>query len=93
MFDFGHKFLTAQGTIPRDLMPDFLHLTKRGYKIWAESIEDKLSAVLGDKRLQVAVEPRVERSGNRMVMHERKTERIVTVVVSISHETSELRRS
>lgn len=50
--DFGHKFLTYDGTIPRELMPDYLHLSKKGYEIWAESIEDKLSAILGDKRVQ-----------------------------------------
>jgi len=50
--DFGHKFLRADGTMPRELMPDYLHLSKRGYEIWAESIEEKLSAILGDKRVQ-----------------------------------------
>jgi beta-glucosidase len=50
--DFGHKFLTYDGTMPRELMPDFLHLSKKGYEIWAESIEDKLSAILGDRRVQ-----------------------------------------
>jgi beta-glucosidase len=50
--DFGHKFLRADGTMPRELMPDYLHLSKRGYEIWAESIEEKLSTILGDKRVQ-----------------------------------------
>jgi beta-glucosidase len=50
--DFGHKFLRADGTMPRELMPDYLHLSKRGYEIWAESIEDKLSTIIGDKRVQ-----------------------------------------
>ena len=50
--DFGHKFLRADGTMPRELMPDYLHLSKRGYEIWAESIEDKLSSIIGDKRVQ-----------------------------------------
>ena len=50
--DFGHKFLRADGTIPRELMPDYLHLSKKGYEIWAESIEDNLSTIIGDKRVQ-----------------------------------------
>ena len=50
--DFGHKFLRADGTIPHELMPDYLHLSKRGYEIWAESIEEKLATIIGDKRVQ-----------------------------------------
>jgi len=49
--DFGHKFLNADGTLPRELMPDYLHLSKKGYEIWAESIEDRLSSIIGDKRV------------------------------------------
>ena len=37
--DIGPKFLEADGTLPRDLMPDYLHLSGMGYGIWAESIE------------------------------------------------------
>ena len=47
--DFGHKFIDEQGQIPRDIMPDFLHLTKKGYEIWADSIKEPLARVLGDK--------------------------------------------
>lgn len=46
--DFGHRFVTASGAIPRDLMPDFLHLSPKAYGIWAESLEPRLAAVLGD---------------------------------------------
>ena len=31
-------------------MPDYLHLSRKGYEIWAQAIEDKLSAILGDAR-------------------------------------------
>lgn len=44
--DFGHKFVTADGRIPRDLMPDYLHLSPKAYGIWAESIKAPLDAVL-----------------------------------------------
>jgi beta-glucosidase len=50
--DFGHKFLRADGTMPRELMPDYLHLSKKGYEIWAESMEDQLSSILGDTRIK-----------------------------------------
>lgn len=46
--DFGHRYLNEQGVIPGTLMPDFLHLSEAGYRIWAESIEPQLAAVLGD---------------------------------------------
>jgi beta-glucosidase len=47
--DFGHRFVTSEGLIPRDIMPDYLHLSTKGYQIWAESIEEKLAEVLGEK--------------------------------------------
>jgi lysophospholipase L1-like esterase len=46
--DFGHRFLNDDGTIPHELMPDYLHLTAKGYAIWAEAIEPRLSSILGD---------------------------------------------
>lgn len=49
--DFGHQFLNDDGTMPRSLMPDYLHLSRKGYEIWAEAIEDQLSAIIGDKRV------------------------------------------
>jgi lysophospholipase L1-like esterase len=52
--DFGHEFVNAQGLIPRALMPDYLHLRPKGYGIWAEAIEDKLSSILGDARVRAA---------------------------------------
>ena len=37
--DFGDKFLDANGTLPPDIMPDFLHPNAKGYEIWAEAIQ------------------------------------------------------
>ncbi|HNQ88992.1 MAG TPA: GDSL-type esterase/lipase family protein [Verrucomicrobiota bacterium] len=45
--DFGHRFVTPRGLIPRELMPDYLHLTPKAYQIWADSIEDQLKKILG----------------------------------------------
>ena len=47
--DIGPKFLEEDGTLTREIMPDLLHLSEKGYTIWAESIEEKLSALLGEK--------------------------------------------
>lgn len=46
--DIGPKFLEKDGTLTREIMPDLLHLSEKGYTIWAESIEDKLAALLGE---------------------------------------------
>jgi lysophospholipase L1-like esterase len=45
--DFGHKFITEDGLITREMMPDYLHLTPKAYGIWADSIEPRLKQVLG----------------------------------------------
>jgi lysophospholipase L1-like esterase len=50
--DFGSKFINSDGTISQVLMPDYLHLSAKGYQIWAESIEAELSTLLGDKRAE-----------------------------------------
>ena len=44
----GHHFLEANGSLDRKIMPDFLHLSPRGYEIWASSIEGKLKELLGE---------------------------------------------
>jgi lysophospholipase L1-like esterase len=36
--DIGSKFLQPDGTLSKEIMPDLLHLSPKGYKIWAESI-------------------------------------------------------
>jgi beta-glucosidase len=46
--DFSHRFLNDDGTLPRELMPDYLHLSPRGYALWAEELEPRLAAILGD---------------------------------------------
>ncbi|MEM7314173.1 MAG: sulfatase/phosphatase domain-containing protein, partial [Planctomycetota bacterium] len=40
--DIGHAFLEDDGTISKDTMPDFLHLSPEGYRRWAEAIEPEL---------------------------------------------------
>ncbi len=44
--DIGHIFIKPDGSIPKEIMPDFLHLSPRGYEIWAEAIDPKLKELL-----------------------------------------------
>ena len=46
--DIGPKFLEKDGTLTRKIMPDLLHLTEKGYAIWAESIEEKLTGLMAE---------------------------------------------
>lgn len=46
--DFGDRLIEPDGRIAKAIMPDYLHLTEKGYEIWAEAIESKLAGVLGD---------------------------------------------
>ena len=46
--DIGPNFLQKDGTLPREIMPDLLHLSEKGYTIWAESIEAKLEELMGE---------------------------------------------
>ncbi len=47
--DIGEHFLQADGTLTKEIMPDYLHLTPQGYQIWAIAIEGKLRELLGEK--------------------------------------------
>ena len=46
--DIGDAFLEADGTLSEDIMPDFLHPNKKGYRIWAEAIEPTLRRLLDE---------------------------------------------
>jgi lysophospholipase L1-like esterase len=48
--DIGPNFLREDGTISKEVMPDFLHLSPRGYEIWAESIEPTVAEMLGETK-------------------------------------------
>lgn len=48
--DVGGKFISADGTISKELMYDFLHPTAKGYEVLAESIEPTLVRLLGESR-------------------------------------------
>lgn len=44
--DIGARFLTPEGLITKDIMPDFLHPNEKGYRIWAEAIEPTVKKLM-----------------------------------------------
>jgi lysophospholipase L1-like esterase len=44
--DIGDKFLEKDGTLSKEIMPDFLHLSKKGYEIEANAIKPTLSGLM-----------------------------------------------
>jgi lysophospholipase L1-like esterase len=46
--DFGSQLIEPDGSISKAIMPDKLHLSERGYKIWAEATEPKLKELLAN---------------------------------------------
>ena len=40
--DLRASFLDAEGNVIRALMPDYLHLSRAGYEIWAADIKKAL---------------------------------------------------
>lgn len=47
--DIGDRLVNRDGTISQKVMPDFLHLSPRGYGLWAEAIEPVMKDLLGEK--------------------------------------------
>ena len=47
--DFGDKFLNPDGTMSREIMPDFLHPSAKGYQIWADAIQPVIDKYLAAK--------------------------------------------
>ena len=48
--DIGSKFKDASGALPKEIMPDQLHLSEKGYEIWANAVEGVLTSMLkGDQ--------------------------------------------
>jgi lysophospholipase L1-like esterase len=49
VLDIGPKFLEADAKLSKEIMPDLLHLSPKGYQIWAEAIEPEVAKVMGAK--------------------------------------------
>lgn len=45
--DIGPKLTRDDGTIDPEIMPDYLHLSEKGYAIWADAMESTLEELLG----------------------------------------------
>ncbi len=48
--DIGKAFLNPDETISREIMPDYLHLTAKGYRLWADAMEPTLWRLLDEPR-------------------------------------------
>lgn len=47
--DFGNKFLEPDGTLSAEVMPDYLHPSEKGYRIWADAIQPVIDKYLPQK--------------------------------------------
>ena len=48
--DIGKSFLNEDGTISGAIMPDYLHLSRKGYRIWADAMEPTLWSMLDEAK-------------------------------------------
>ena len=46
--DIADAFLTDDGVLPKEIMPDLLHPHEKGYGIWAEAVEPTIQRMLGE---------------------------------------------
>ena len=46
--DIGHRFVEPDGTISKEKLRDLIHLSEKGYEIWAEAMEPYLSDLLSN---------------------------------------------
>src|SRR5690606_10639874 len=46
--DIGDVFTEPDGSISKDVMPDYLHLSPEGYERWARAMAPKLASLLGE---------------------------------------------
>jgi len=44
--DIGDKFLNADKSMSKDIMPDFLHPSAKGYEIWAKAIDETIKQMM-----------------------------------------------
>ena len=47
--DLTPKFLQADGTVSKDVMPDGVHLSDQGYQIWADAVAGPIEDLMKDK--------------------------------------------
>jgi lysophospholipase L1-like esterase len=44
--DIGQAFLKPDGTLPKEVMPDLLHLSPVGYQMWTDAIEPTVKELM-----------------------------------------------
>lgn len=44
--DLGERFLEKDGTLTKEVMPDFLHLSRRGYQAWTDAMKPVVEDML-----------------------------------------------
>jgi len=44
--DIGKEFLDKEGGLPKEIMPDYLHLSAKGYDIWGNAIKGDLEKLV-----------------------------------------------
>ncbi|MGZ8869008.1 MAG: GDSL-type esterase/lipase family protein, partial [Thermoanaerobaculia bacterium] len=44
--DIGDRFLAPDGSLPKEIMPDALHLNFKGYQMWAEALAPVLGQMM-----------------------------------------------
>ncbi len=59
LLDIGSIYVAEDGTIPKQLMDDFLHPTTYGYELWAVAMEPTLVKLLGESNpaMKAAAKP------------------------------------
>ncbi len=57
LYDIGDLFLEKDGTLPPEIMPDFLHPNEAGHEIWAKAIEPMVADALGDNPISCQAAP------------------------------------
>lgn len=55
--DIGQVFLEDDGSLSKEIMPDFLHLSPEGYTRWAKAIESEVAELMGERTPAAAVAP------------------------------------
>ena len=46
--DIGQVFLTEDGTLTKEIMPDALHPNAYGYELWVTAVEPKIAELMGE---------------------------------------------
>jgi beta-glucosidase len=47
--DINQRFLTRKGILETGIMPDLLHPSAKGYRIWAQAMEPTLKRLMGER--------------------------------------------